>query len=913
MMWPVVSGLCLACSAVAREASAAGEKVVLDTRGFWRVHITLRTPTVRDGEALKEVGAACNTPPPAEGWTDVDFDDSGWVRQAGAPFESWSHWDPGAQANVGFVYCHGSSLAIAQLCLRGKFHVDDPARAQGMKLSVRYRGGAAVHVNGKELARGHLPRQGPLSPDTPAEMYPREAYYLEDGSLLQGYGRKGSKSERLPLRLRSLELAVPPEALRKGTNVLAISLHRAPLPDEVFARLKGMRADRNSCLWDACGLHSARLSAPASDAVRANATRPAGVQLWNSSLLASDTDLDWGDRNEPLRPLRIVGTRNGSFSGKVLVGSDRALTGLKASITNLAGPRGAGIPASAVALRYAAADLPRESGNVNRFDSLLEAPPAEVPVRRKQPAPNWVRTLPGQPDPVYGAVVGVWATVRVPADARPGDYAGTLTVRADQRDFAVPVELRVSGFRLPDPRDYRTFVELVQSPDTLAVEYGVPLWSDAHWKRVEKSLSLTAQVGAKTCYVPLICETNLGNEQSMVRWVKLGEGGYRYDFSILEKYLDLVAKHQGPSTLVCLYVWDNFLAGGRFDGDLKYESKETQADRLAYKGKGPGVTVVEGGTAATVILPPYADPTARPLWQGLAWELLARMKKRGMETNMVLGLLTDTLPAAEVVGLWSELLPGVPWASHAHPFRDKVHGVPVLYTSAVWHPRFISYDGTSRQGWQGPRLKVQFARDVSDFNPLTTFRLIGEQNIGGDQRGFARWGADFWPVLEDPRGRRRGRIYERYPKASWRNLNIKTALLGPGPDGPVATARFEVLREGVQECEARIAIERAMAEGKLSDELAARCRDLIAERNRAIAMGLSPHKAEGFQDAGAYGRVHDWHCDAGRVGYTWYLTSPWQERSERLYAAAAEAAGSGRGVVVHRLSARTITEQDWGS
>lgn len=66
-----------------------------------------------------------------------------------------------------------------------------------------------------------------------------------------------------------------------------------------------------------------------------------------------------------------------------------------------------------------------------------------------------------------------------------------------------------------------------------------------------------------------------------------------------------------------------------------------------------------------------------------------------------------------------------------------------------------------------------------------------------------------------------------------------------------------------------------------------RCRELIAERNRAIVMGLSPHKAEGFLTAAASGRIHDWQ-DSGNVGYYWYLTSNWQERSERLYDAAAE-------------------------
>ena len=41
-------------------------------------------------------------------------------------------------------------------------------------------------------------------------------------------------------------------------------------------------------------------------------------------------------------------------------------------------------------------------------------------------------------------------------------------------------------------------------------------------------------------------------------------------------------------------------------------------------------------------------------------------------------------------------------------------------------------------------------------------------------------------------------------------LDIQTALLAPGKAGAVPTARFEVLREGLQECEARIAIDKAL-------------------------------------------------------------------------------------------------------
>ncbi len=136
----------------------------------------------------------------------------------------------------------------------------------------------------------------------------------------------------------------------------------------------------------------------------------------------------------------------------MLLGCDEALKDVKASMSDLAGPAGAVIPASAVALRYAAADLPREAAVVNRFDSLLETPPAEVPVRRKQPASVWVRTLPGEPAPVYGAVAPVWVTVKVPADARPGDYRGTLTIGANQQAFAVPGGAAGLAFPAPGPQ-----------------------------------------------------------------------------------------------------------------------------------------------------------------------------------------------------------------------------------------------------------------------------------------------------------------------------------------------------------------------------------------------------------------------------------------------------------------------------
>ena len=43
-------------------------------------------------------------------------------------------------------------------------------------------------------------------------------------------------------------------------------------------------------------------------------------------------------------------------------------------------------------------------------------------------------------------------------------------------------------------------------------------------------------------------------------------------------------------------------------------------------------------------------------------------------------------------------------------------------------------------------------------------------------------------------------------------FTVPESLLAPGPEGPVASDEMEAYREGVQECEARIAIERALGD-----------------------------------------------------------------------------------------------------
>ena len=240
----------------AGEKAATGPTTLLDAGSFWRFHFTWRAVRVRRksgglelvsvkwpsrGPAkLTPAGREAPSPPAPENWRQCDFDDSAWPRAQGPMFTR-------------------STRRLALLCARGKFQVADPARAGALELSLAYRGGAVVYVNGREVARGHLPA-GRIDPETPAEDYPPEAYLAPTGYLLRhAFGEPKKYPDRYALRKRSLAARVPASLLRKGTNVLAVELHRAPV-SEVFYVSK-FRDSRKYFLWDMVALEDVRLAA----------------------------------------------------------------------------------------------------------------------------------------------------------------------------------------------------------------------------------------------------------------------------------------------------------------------------------------------------------------------------------------------------------------------------------------------------------------------------------------------------------------------------------------------------------------------------------------------------------------------------------------------------------------------------
>ena len=568
------------------------------------------------------------------------------------------------------------------------------------------------------------------------------------------------------------------------------------------------------------------------------------------------------------------------------MGSTKPIEGLSAVMSDLKGT-GSTIPATAVTIRYGvqwgrdASHFGSEddygpsyaNSHVKFFLGISKAPPAKYAVGMENQRSS---TL---------AVAPVWITVNIPKNAAPGVYTGMLSIKTSEKTMPVPVALKVLPWTLPNSQDFRTWVDLIESPDTLAVEYGVPLWSGKHFKMIAESFSLISGTGSRTLYIPAIAHSNLGNEESMIRWIKKGNNQFDFDFSIMDQYLDVAQKNMGNPKIVTLNVWDLYMQTKGAKGRL------TDSD-LPRVGS-PQVTFIDPVSKKTELgkLPPLSDPASSAIWKNLLEQVQARLKTRGLDKTLMLGMFTDQQPSKEDIQFFAAIAPKLEWVQQGHTFPQNVQGVNVGYNATVWGGyRFADGLKQTQQntaattealmGWSRPHLDAVFQRNLLlDVYPATYWYFYPEAAITSELRGIGRVGADYWLAVKNKSGKRTSWVHERFAEGSWAgtsiSLVIPNALLSPGLDGPEATTRLLALIEGVQMCEARICMEQAMKSG-LTGDLKNRCAFALNDRLFTMWHALSNLVA-------AKNGATAWRWSVGVSGHHYFLGSSWQDQAERIY------------------------------
>jgi hypothetical protein len=843
--WIVTAFLagCIASAsrAAAGQAVGGGQVEVLTSDSYLRGYLVFRTPVVitPDGQvkvALEPVAKEpkplpeFQSPPPPAAWLRPDFDDSTWER-CRAPVEV----DPGGATGRSHAARHTATVNT-MICLRAKFIVEDPAKVDGLKLSLDYVGGAAVYVNGRELARAQLPA-GPLGPDSLAAKYPDNLYCEPNDLFLQDIKKNPAGFER---RYRKLaELPIPANLLRKGTNVLALEIHRAPINEAAIAAKRvpvgGMYVVPG--IWAYAALRGLSLRARAGSALVGNTARPKGVQVWNCTPYETVECFDYGDAGEPLRPIAISALRNGVFSGRLVVSADQALRGLNVTLTDLVEARsGARIPAAGVGIRCAAPAVAGKSwAPPHRFDGLMNAIPAEVAVvKAPLPRETYLRQPVQRKSLAAGAVAPLWITVRVPADAPAGRYEGTVHVAAEGlAPTAVPLRLTVHDWTLPDPRDLRVRNLGFLSPESLARHYEVPFWSDRHFELMGRSLALMAEINSRQVLMNLAIDFyGMGsNQESMVRWVRNGDGSFRHDFTLFEKYLDLVQRTIGKPLPLRLNCWGEIRNG-------KYVSVKTVSLLGPAAGKLEPLEQPVPGTEESL-----------HFWKPVLDEARKRIEKRGWYDVTCIGHNTYCWPPLpEIVSMYRRIWPDGVWGATAHNgnvgvYRAAEKGVtmPVLYGECVWTEGRLAHRGYRALRKDRPGIWCTVARNRHrDYSPLTVLRDLPEEMIMRGHDGVGQLGADVFPIRRGD-----GRYSRLFTGRGGLGPECSTlAILAPGPDGPIATERFEMFREGLQLCQAILFLEQAAGDNKLPADLAQKVDRYLDHRSEAFLKHWSAGRLE---------------------------------------------------------------------
>lgn len=152
----------------------------------------------------------------------------------------------------------------------------------------------------------------------------------------------------------------------------------------------------------------------------------------------------------------------------------------------------------------------------------------------------------------------VYAEIKIPTDAEAGDYEIKVSLYSsfyagnEKLVGSVTLPLTVYPVTMPSYRDWKFHLDLWQHNSNIARHYDVRLWSDEHFAVIENVINSLARLGQKSITIVASeipwsgqgCANSPvygGNmfEYSMIGITKTKSGEYVYDYSKMQKYIDI--------------------------------------------------------------------------------------------------------------------------------------------------------------------------------------------------------------------------------------------------------------------------------------------------------------------------------------------------------------------------------------
>lgn len=280
-------------------------------------------------------------------------------------------------------------------------------------------------------------------------------------------------------------------------------------------------------------------------------TKPVDVQKWEACKRSFNsgwgtTDIRYSKTNVPDIELKNRKWKGAVWKGErinalALLWATRDCKDIQVEVSELKGPGGAVIPASAIRTHFVRYVMTDELNKNKRgtcgyrpdhtlFDSSMVADILDVKTMQDLKARHT------QP---------VWLNIWTPSDVKSGLYRGKVSFKSKEGKFApLDIELQVGERVLPAPREWSFWLDMWQNPYAVARYYQVPLWSEAHFDAMRPLLKQLADAGQK-CITASIMHQPWGGQtedpfESMVMRVKKLDGSWEYDYAVFDKWVEFV-------------------------------------------------------------------------------------------------------------------------------------------------------------------------------------------------------------------------------------------------------------------------------------------------------------------------------------------------------------------------------------
>jgi len=359
----------------------------------------------------------------------------------------------------------------------------------------------------------------------------------------------------------------------------------------------------------------------------------------------------------------------------------------------------------------------------------------------------------------------VWLSIKVPANAKAGNYKGTVTVNAGKK-YELQVSLTVIEKTLPAPKDWKFRLDYWQHPAAVARVHNVPLWSNKHFNLMREYYTMLADAGQKTITAGIVNEPwghqTYDDYPSLIQWTKKRDGNWAFDYTLFDKYISFVMSCGITERINCYSMVPWKIAFQYYDEAL-------------------GRDTVFTGAIGT---PGYND-----FWRTMLVDFTAHLKKKGWFDIATIAMDERPMEAmVSVIELLKTIDPG--WKiSLAGDYHPEIENDIFDYCVAS---RWVFPDSVLQARKQSGKASTWYTcctekyPNMFSFSPPDESVWAGWYTAATGMDGFLRWAYNSWTAdpLKDTRFTAwpAGDTYQVYP-------------------GPLTSIRFEKLIEGVQDFE----------------------------------------------------------------------------------------------------------------